>query len=527
MIAQASDFDNDNLEIGTKGDTVQVYLDTAEWGGSVSPVTHPAAIQNTTWHHLVVSYNSSADQELQLYVDGILVGAHDTYGGLSPFTIGLSRAGGTEFGDFEGLIDEVAVWDVALDSQHVTALYNASSPLLLTGYQDLIGIDLATALQNNQASSYLRIPFNVTSPDSFEWLKLQMHYDDAFVAWINGTEVARSGTTGPAQWNSAATTERSDAKALLASDFFIANTPGLLAEGENTLAVQLLNFNPGATRSIILPELDAFQGQRRQWLIEDQASTTAFVPTDGTLGTSWTGSHELFYDTSWFHGKTGVGYDSGPGGPSGGPLAYWTFDSLEDNDSTAPDAMNNYHGAVNGATLTTDNQGKFGEALAFDGDNDSVSAGVIAELLNPSAFTTSLWFRRMADHAGESSETNHDINNVLIAQSSAGSNDNLKIGTEGDMLEIYLDTNDLGGANPPVREQVTLQNNSWHHLVVTYDSQATSEMTLYWDGIPAKQYEQFGGLVSHGGMSPFSIGISRPGENAWGDFEGLIDDVAI
>ena len=110
-----------------------------------------------------MSYNSSADQELQLYVDGILVGAHDAYGGLvtssglSPFTIGLSRAGGTEFGDFEGLIDEVAVWDVALDSQHVTALYNAASPLLLTGYQDLIGIDLATTLQNNQTSSYLSL----------------------------------------------------------------------------------------------------------------------------------------------------------------------------------------------------------------------------------------------------------------------------------------------------------------------------------------------------------------------------------
>ena len=86
-------------------------------------------------------------------------------------------------------------------------------------------------------------------------------------------------------------------------------------------------------------------------------------------------------------------------------MAYWRFDTLTDGDATTPDETGNYDGAVTGATLTSGGLGRFGEALSLDGDNDSVSAGVIAELVSPSAFTTSVWFRRAVDHGGMAAET--------------------------------------------------------------------------------------------------------------------------
>ena len=538
LIAQSSSADNDNLEIGSEGDAVEVYLDTTELGGRIPPVSQPASIQNDTWHHLVVSYDSGQANELKLYVDGALASEHSEYGGLiassgiSPFTIGLSRPDGSALGGFEGLIDDVAVWDAALDSQQVSALAGGTSPLLLSGFAPQLGLDLETEISGptDNPSAYIRIPFTVTDPGAVDMLCLRMKYDDGFVAYVNGQEVARSNVIGQPQWNSTADSDRADTLALAFEEFSIsvAAQPGLVHSGDNMLAIQLLTDAADSDRALVLPELDVVQLPDRDVVIlETGVAATALVPTSGSLGSTWTGGNEPFNDAAWTIGTTGAGYDTGPGGPVRGPIAYWTFDTLADGGTTAPDATGNYDGAVTGATLTSGGQGQFGEALVLDGDNDSVSAGVIGELVSPSAFTISVWFRRTVDHAGTNSETNHFVNNVLIAQSSNLANDNLEIGTEGGAVEVYLDTADLGGGILPISEPASVQNDTWHHLAVTYDSGASNELKLHVDGALVSEHNEYGGLVSDSGVSPFSIGLARPGQDEWGDFEGLIDDVAI
>ena len=54
----------------------------------------------------------------------------------------------------------------------------------------------------------------------------------------------------------------------------------------------------------------------------------------------------------------------------------------------------------------------------------------------PSAFSISLWFYRRSDISGDDNDTNHQVNNVLVAQSSNFDNDNLEIGTEGVLLKF-------------------------------------------------------------------------------------------
>ena len=156
---------------------------------------------------------------------------------------------------------------------------------------------------------------------------------------------------------------------------------------------------------------------------------------------------------------------------------------------------------VSGATLTTGGQGKTGEALRFDGDGDYVLPGVISELVNSASFTISLWFRRAVDDSANA--TNHAVSNVLIAQSSSGANDVLEIGTAADSVDVYLDTAELGGSIPPISQTAGIQNDTWHHLVVTYDSRVADELKLFVDGALAGQYQQYGGLVSPGGTSPY------------------------
>lgn len=88
---------------------------------------------DTNWHHYLMTFSSGT---LLLYIDGSLVtftsvvdqGPSTLPNVTSDFFIG--HGDGTNYAD--GLIDEVALWTVALDSSNVTALYNSNAPTVLT-----------------------------------------------------------------------------------------------------------------------------------------------------------------------------------------------------------------------------------------------------------------------------------------------------------------------------------------------------------------------------------------------------------
>lgn len=67
--------------------------------------------------------------------------------------------------------------------------------------------NLRDRMQGKNASAYIRIPFEVSDP-AFETLKLRLQYDDGFIAYLNGSEVARRNAPQKAQWNSVATASR-------------------------------------------------------------------------------------------------------------------------------------------------------------------------------------------------------------------------------------------------------------------------------------------------------------------------------
>lgn len=123
------------------------------------------------------------------------------------------------------------------------------------GYPGLIGLDVAAMRRINE-TVYIRVPFLVEDPSAIKALTLRMRYDDGFIAYINGQEVARDNAPAPTTeaWNSGALASRSDSVAVNPVDFPIPQFD-FLHVGTNVLAVQGLNYRMTSSDLLIVPEL--------------------------------------------------------------------------------------------------------------------------------------------------------------------------------------------------------------------------------------------------------------------------------
>src|SRR5436190_2369262 len=119
----------------------------------------------------------------------------------------------------------------------------------------LIATDVLTQMRGRNATAYIRLPFNVADPAAFSSLTLRMKYDDGFVAYLNGVEVARRNAPAAPQWNSAATTSPATSNVLVFEEIDLTSRVGLLQAGSNVLAFQGLNVSASDTDFLVLAEL--------------------------------------------------------------------------------------------------------------------------------------------------------------------------------------------------------------------------------------------------------------------------------
>ena len=113
-------------------------------------------------------------------------------------------------------------------------------------------------------------------------------------------------------------------------------------------------------------------------------------------------------------------------------------------------------------------------------------------------FTLSLWFKRTSDNSVQAS--NHGVDNILVAQSSAASNDNFEIGTQGSQIEIYIDSG-TAATDQTVRVDAGITNDVWYHLALVYGS----ELAVYLDGMKKNTWTQYNGRLESSGISPLSL----------------------
>ncbi|MEE8451151.1 MAG: lamin tail domain-containing protein, partial [Thermoguttaceae bacterium] len=123
-----------------------------------------------------------------------------------------------------------------------------------------IQTDVGQAMQGANASLFARIEFEAGDMSPFEVLTLRIKYDDGFIAYLNGAEIARRGAPDPLDpllFDSTATTARTDAQAVVFESIDVSDALTSLQQGTNVLAIHGLNFLAGDGDFLILPELIA------------------------------------------------------------------------------------------------------------------------------------------------------------------------------------------------------------------------------------------------------------------------------
>jgi hypothetical protein len=129
-----------------------------------------------------------------------------------------------------------------------------------SGYEQLISLDLLNRMYDGNTTCYIRIPFALDAPsEDLVSLQLKIRYDDGFIAYLNGTEVARRNFSGTPSWNSSADTTHSDSEAVNFEEIDISPYLIALHSGNNILAIQGLNASPTSSDFLISTELTATQ----------------------------------------------------------------------------------------------------------------------------------------------------------------------------------------------------------------------------------------------------------------------------
>ncbi|MEM7387897.1 MAG: hypothetical protein AAF514_23425, partial [Verrucomicrobiota bacterium] len=127
-----------------------------------------------------------------------------------------------------------------------------------SGYEGSIATEVG-GMSGVNSSVFIRIPFSVSDPGQYASLILRMKVDDGFVAYLNGTEVARLNADGapPLAWNAASSASNPDSQAVQFANFQINDALPLLIEGTNVLAIHGMNSTVNSSDFLLVPELEA------------------------------------------------------------------------------------------------------------------------------------------------------------------------------------------------------------------------------------------------------------------------------
>jgi len=118
--------------------------------------------------------------------------------------------------------------------------------------------DDETIIPNGTLSLFIRKTFTINDLNDIESLILDVDYDDAFVAYINGVEVGRRNISGnPPLYNSVPYTDHESAiyKNGKPDRITISNFDGIINSGENIFALQAHNISNTSSDFTIIPFL--------------------------------------------------------------------------------------------------------------------------------------------------------------------------------------------------------------------------------------------------------------------------------
>ena len=122
---------DDDDQGSSKSNTIAVLI------GADRTVGESGVLNDNLWHHVAFTYEGSTAGGLQLYIDGAPTGPADTTSGSAiAASTGILALGNASISpasskQFDGLMDEVAIWDKALSAGDIAQIASGVSPQLI------------------------------------------------------------------------------------------------------------------------------------------------------------------------------------------------------------------------------------------------------------------------------------------------------------------------------------------------------------------------------------------------------------
>ncbi len=485
---------------------------------STLDATLASTLINGSWHHIVLTYDGvsrTTASSYTLYVNG----SSKSLGSAGPFAsvpnenrIGKGSNSATVF---NGPIDEVGIWDVELDSDAVTALYNSGSP-----------ISLSSDSGDYDNSSSLKGWWRMGDGANYPIVKNQAHFSQTALEFDGSNDYVDLGRIEPSTtalsisfWlyltNSA--TSQGLVTKYASTDygvniwggslhFFIKTTSWDSISVADYLSlysnqwVHICCTWDGSTRKIYLNGTEEATGSKTG-SITYASNNTRLGNLEGAGGFQFGGNMDdvSFYDVGLSASDVTDIYNSGyPKDESerSGLVAYYKFDG--DTYPVVKDAL------------------QFSNAsLDFDGTNDYVDLGTgfNSSLELGDSFSISVWVK-----FGNTGTNRHIISNADSAYKGLHirllTTEKIRfIIAENTSWWYYIDSS-------------VLSVDTWHHFVATYDGSDTlAGLNVYVNG------SLDNATTAESGTKPTSITSAdslKIGKYTGGEFyPGNIDDVIV
>ena len=194
-----------------------------------------------------------------------------------------------------------------------------------------------------------------------------------------------------------------------------------------------------------------------------------------------------------------------------GLVACYPFSGDASDTST-----NGYDGTVEGATLITNRFGEADSAYYFDGDDRIDLPSAVLDVERTNTFSRSLWIK-----SADADTRNNILAKMTSDLASRGNNIVLAYG----VLRVQLTSHNTGGNRLVVLGTTILNDDQWHHIVVSYDgSSDAGGLVVYVDG----ELETL--TVQHNTLTGTILNSITPtigSRNSTYYYTGAIDDVRI
>jgi len=172
-------------------------------------------------------------------------------------------------GGWENLINEGDIWlyENGQDVGDINWIHSSFDDNSWNAGQTSIGYDhhdeatIATTVSTPIISLYARKKFSISDLNSITEAKLHIDYDDSFVAYLNGNEIARSGIGTVGDRPSATQLGEEHESVMYSGGFPEAFTVNIsdLMEGENTLAIEVHNTDPSSSDMVLIPFFSVYR----------------------------------------------------------------------------------------------------------------------------------------------------------------------------------------------------------------------------------------------------------------------------